>query len=336
MANPGPQKKVDLKGAAPAQAANGIGASGIGATRRLPPLNALRAFEAAARLGSLKKASEELHVTPGAVSRQVALLENDIKAKLFKRQHRRVTLTAVGAAYLEDVRIAFDQISRATARATTRLDDRELKLRSPPTFAIRWLVPRLANFHAEEQNISVQITTSHDPADFDHDDCNAAVQWSASIDPALEKHLLFEDMLFPICSADFPRPDGGFTLQSLSEQSLLDSIQRPLDWAQWFKAAGATEFELKRPMTFQSSTLTYQAALEGLGIALGQPAFCWDELKSGRLVAAYPRKVIGNSGYYLTYPKESRNLKKLRALRSWISREARTTRLRQQSEEWFR
>ncbi len=293
--------------------------------RRLPPLNALRAFEAAARHASFTLAGSELFVTAGAISRQILLLEAHLGVRLFKRQHRSVSLTRAGEAYLDGIRAAFDQIAAATARLVPADDGRLLRLKLPPTFAIRWLIPRLASLHARDETLSVQITTSHDAVDFDREDVDAAVQWSGRLPRGVDGERLFGEVLVPVCGPRFPRPEGGFTPAALSREVLMHSIQRPRDWPRWFEAAGVTDASLKRTMIFQNSSLTYQGAIEGLGIAIAQLAFVHDELKAGRLVEAHPLKAPSDMGYYLTYPAVKSGLPKIRLLRDWMVEEGRAT-----------
>jgi LysR family glycine cleavage system transcriptional activator len=293
--------------------------------RRMPPLNALRAFEAAARHASFTLAANELCVTAGAVSRQVLLLEAHLGVRLFKRQHRSVSLTRSGEAYFEGVRGAFDQIGAATERLATADDGRLLRLKLPPTFAIRWLIPRLASLHARDTSLSVQITTSHDAVDFDREDVDAAVQWALQPGRGLEGCRLFGEVLVPVCSPRFPRPRGGFTPEALAREVLMHSIQRPHDWPRWFEAAGVSSPALKRTMIFQNSSLTYQGAIEGLGVAIAQLAFVHDELKTGRLVEAHPLKAPTEMAYFLTFPAEKSGLRRLRLLRDWMAEESAAT-----------
>jgi LysR family glycine cleavage system transcriptional activator len=295
------------------------------AGRRLPPLNALRAFEAAARHGSFTLAANELCVTAGAISRQVLLLEGHLGVRLFKRQHRAVSLTRLGEAYFDSIRGALDQIRSATDRLAAPDDGRLLRLKLPPTFAIRWLIPRLASLHARDPSLSVQITTSHDAVDFDREEVDAAVQWCAGPDRGLDACRLFGEVLVPVCSPRFPRPDAGFTPEALAREVLMHSIQRPHDWRRWFETAGVTGEGLKRTMIFQNSSLTYQGAIEGLGIAIAQLAFVHEELKAGRLVEAYPLKAPTEMAYFLAYPREKARLGRIRLLREWMAEEGAAT-----------
>jgi LysR family glycine cleavage system transcriptional activator len=313
------------KGIASEKLAATIDENSSNAVRRLLPLNALRAFEAAARHASFTLAANELCVTAGAVSRQILLLEAHVGVRLFKRQHRSVSLTRLGEAYFEGIRGALEQIGAATERLAATDDGRLLRLKLPPTFAIRWLIPRLASLHARDPLLSVQITTSHDAVDFDREEVDAAVQWGARPERGLEACRLFGEVLVPVCSPRFPRPKDGFPPEALAREVLMHSIQRPHDWHRWFEAAGVTGEPLKRTMIFQNSSLTYQGAIEGLGVAIAQLAFVHEELKTGRLVEAHPLKAPTEMGYFITFPAEKAELRRIRLLRDWMAEEGAAT-----------
>jgi LysR family glycine cleavage system transcriptional activator len=299
----------------------------VNSARRLPPLNAVRAFDAAARRLSFKDAGEELNVTPGAISRHIVTLEDALGVKLFERRHRKVALTPAGEIYLGEIRPALERIALATSAVAAAMDEKVLRLKLPPTCAVRWLVPRLANFHARHPSISVQVTTSHDPVDFERDQIDAAVFWGDNVGRGLTGERLFGERLVPVCS---PRllGQGLFTPQQLTEQVLLHSFRRPDDWRRWFEAAGCKGVVLDRLLIFENSSLTYQGAIDGLGIALAQMVFITEELNSGRLVIASDHFVETPSSYYLTYPRERARLARIHALHTWISHEAWLTRER--------
>lgn len=299
----------------------------MNSARRLPPLNAVRAFDAAARRMSFKDAGEELNVTPGAISRHIVTLEETLGVKLFERRHRQVVLTAAGQVYLGEIRPALERIALATSAVAAASDENTLRLKLPPTCAVRWLVPRLANFHARHPHISVQVTTSHDPVDFERDQIDAAVFWGETVGRGLAGERLFGERLVPVCS---PRllANGRFTPRELSEQVLLHSFRRPDDWGRWFAASGCEGVVLERLLIFENSSLTYQGAIDGLGIALAQIVFVTEELSSGRLVVASDHLVETNSSYYLTYPRERARMARIHALHAWISHEAWLTRER--------
>lgn len=290
----------------------------------LPPLNAVRAFDSAARHLSFRKAAEELCVTPGAVSRQVANLEAFLGARLFVRRHRQVALTRAGKMYLADVREGLARIAQATAALDRRSNDDVLRLKLPPTFALRWLVPRLGRFHAHHPDISVQITTSHAPADFATEEVDAAVQYSTDVAKGFLGERLFEEVLVPVQHARLGA--GPCAPQDLADRVLLHSFQRPDDWQRWFAAAGVPEAEIRQSLVFENSGMTYQGAMDGLGVAMAHVAFVADELRSGRLVCPVPVRLEGKVAYCLVYPKAHARSASLRAFHRWLAHEAWLTR----------
>jgi LysR family glycine cleavage system transcriptional activator len=293
---------------------------------RLPPLNALRAFEAAARHSSFTRAADELCVTPGAVSRHVLKLEAFLGAKLFVRRHAQVELTAAGEAYLHEIREAFVRISQATtATRAAGLDERLLRIKVPPTCAARWLVPRLAHFHADHADISIQLATSHDTVDFARDDVDVAVHYGTDVAADVEAVKLFDEVLVPVCNPAVARKPAVRTPRDLARHVLLHSIRRPNDWPDWFAAAGATDIAIERTLAFENSTLTYQGAVDGLGVAIAQAAFIVDEVERGRLVTPIDVRLRSAAAYFLVFPKDKQRLRKIRLFRDWAAREATVT-----------
>jgi LysR family glycine cleavage system transcriptional activator len=295
---------------------------------RLPPLNALRAFEAAARHCSFARAADELCVTPGAVSRHVLKLEAYLGTKLFSRGHAQVELTDSGRAYLLEIREAFVRISQATTTTrTTGLNERLLRIKVPPTCAARWLVPRLAHFHAEYPDISIQLTTSHDAVDFGREDVDAAIQYGSEVGPEFVGQRLFDEVLVPVCSAAVAEQQPVLRRpRDVIRHVLLHSIRRPNDWPDWFAGAGVDDPPLDKSMAFENSTLTYQGAVDGLGVAIAQVAFVIDEIDRGRLVAPIDVRLPSELGYFLVFPREKAQLRKLRLFDEWAAAEAATTR----------
>jgi LysR family glycine cleavage system transcriptional activator len=290
------------------------------AVPKFPPLNAVRAFDAAARRLSFKEAGAELGVTPGAVSRQIDLLEQHLGVRLFERLHRQVELTASGRFFLNEIGPALLRIANASASLSVE-NENVLRIKLPPTFAIRWFVPRLARFHALNPTISVQVTTSHDPVDFEREQVDAAIYWGRQIARGLNGFRLLGETLVPVCSPSLLAAAGVATIDSddLARQMLLHSFRRPDDWRRWFIAAGLPDIELHRLLVFENSSLTYQGAIDGLGIALAQLSFVQEDLNIGRLVVANPLHVETDSAYFLTYPRERSHLRRIKALEDWIA-----------------
>lgn len=260
----------------------------------------------------------ELSVTPGAISRQIELLEEHLGVRLFDRLHRKVELTASGRLFLNEVGPALLRIANASASLSAE-DEHVLRIKLPPTFAIRWFVPRLARFHALDPTISVQVTTSHDPVDFEREQIDAAIYWGVEIGRGLGGIRLFGETLVPVCSPRLLPALGTIGFDDLARNVLLHSFRRPDDWRRWFSAAGLPEIELHRLLVFENSSLTYQGAIDGLGIALAQLAFVQDDLNTGRLVIANPLQVETETAYFLTYPRERAHLRRIKSLQDWMS-----------------
>ncbi len=283
-----------------------------------PPLNALRAFEATARAGSLTRAAAELRVTQGAVSRHVSQLEKWLGVALFVRTRRGAELTHEGETYFRGIRPAFQEIDIQTRRLMKKPDANTLRLKLPPTFAIRWLVPRLASFHADNRHIDVQITTSHQPIDFERENVDVAIHSGSQPVAGLTCHRLFGEMLLPVCSPSLfdhhPKPE---TLADLERHVLLSSMHRPNDWPDWLRAAKLPELTEKAGLQFENSALAYQAALDGLGIVMAQLAFVEDDLRSGRLVEPFDLRVPTGNAYFVVSPY-AHPPERAKAFETWI------------------
>ena len=292
-------------------------------TRRLPPLNALRAFEAAARSGNFTRAAQELFVTQGAVSRHIATLEGWLKVQLFERGRHGIRLTPAGESYFASMRVAFDQIEHGTRQLQQSPDEWLLRIKVPPTFAIRWLIPRLGRFHAQHPRIDVQITTSHKPADFDRDDIDVSIHSEPSPPVGPGYRLLFRETLLPVCAPALLRRDPPLVRPAdLAHQALLSSLNRPHDWPTWLAAAGLPDLDTRRGLTFENAAMAYQAAAEELGVMVGLFAFVRDDLASGRLVAPFDLRVPTEGGYFMAWRTHRPVPQRVRDFEHWIAAEA--------------
>jgi LysR family glycine cleavage system transcriptional activator len=291
-------------------------------TRRLPPLNALRAFEAAGRHVSFTKAAEELFVTPGAISRQIKLLEEVLGVELFERTSRDLRITDEASDYVTVLGGVFDQVDRATKRLMGAHRERSLRVHCAMTFTLRWLVPRLPLFHRLYPKREIQLATSLSPMPVNQlsmGDIDIAIQQGAGDWPGLVVHRLAGSALIPVCSPAFlERLGSPPSIEALAEQTLLHSMVRNNDWRDWLDAAGARHIDGATGLHFESSTLAYQSAIEGLGVAIGQMVLVIDDLMSGRLVA--PFDLIHDNGvaYYLTYVEHAMKKPGLVEFRDWI------------------
>ncbi|HEY0918271.1 LysR substrate-binding domain-containing protein [Devosia sp.] len=287
----------------------------------LPPLNPLHVFEVASRVGNFTHAAAELNVTQSAVSRQISILEAHLKVDLFRRGRQGVTLTAAGEEYRRMIGPAFAMIAEATAAVRDRARAKPLALLVYPTFAVKWLIPRLPLFAGEQPGIDVRVSTGTETVDFSKDGVDLAIQLVVDTDPPANSRRLFTDALQPICSPSL-LPDGKVpaTIDALLRLKLLHSRYRRDDWKDWLAAKGRPDAS-DDGMEFPSSILTYQAALEGLGVAIGQPRLVEQDIATGRLVALLPPPVERNLAYYAIWaPRKEPDIKVRRFLR-WLERQ---------------
>lgn len=294
--------------------------------RTLPPLNAARAFEAAARNSSFTGAAAELRVSQGAVSRHIGCLEQWLRVKLFTRVHRGVQLTPQGATFYNVTKSALDLLESGAAQLKRSPDENRLRLKLPPTFAMRWLVPRLARFHALHQNVDVQITTSHASADFDREDVDVSIySWPEPPRGSGYRRLLSE-ILLPVCAPSLLRRAPALRKPAdLDRHVLLCSLNRPVDWPTWVAAAKVDQVDGNRGLKFENAALALQAAVDGLGVMIAQWAFVEDDLQTGRLVAPFKLKVPTSRAYFLATNPDREKPPSLRAFEHWILSEAKAT-----------
>jgi LysR family glycine cleavage system transcriptional activator len=290
-------------------------------SRHLPPLNAVRAFEAAARCGSFTRAAQELFVTQGAVSRHVATLEDWLKVRLFERGRHGIQLTPQGQAYYASVRAGLEQIEQGTRQMQQRPDEKRLRIKLPPTFAIRWLVPRLARFHALHPDIDVQITTSHQRADFDREDVDVSIHSEPTAPQGAGYRKLFGETLLPVCAPGLLQAGPPLRVPGdLARHVLLCSMNRPNDWPTWLRAAGARGVDGNSGLKFENAALAYQAAADQLGVIVALLPFVRDDLAAGRLVEPFRLRVETEGGYWLACRPGPRP-ERIRAFEDWITAE---------------
>lgn len=289
---------------------------------KFPPLNALRTFECAGRHLSFVHAAEELNVTPGAVSRQVKVLEEWLGAPLFRRRHKQVLLTPLGRNYLQAVSEPLERIASATDRARQQDAERPIAISCYPTFALRWLVPRWGKFYDRHPEIDVQLTTTLQPVDFSRGDVDAAILVGEGAEtwPGLAAIKLADVDLLPVCN---PRlcngPDALRVPADLVRFTLLHGTPRRDDWQRWLRFAGVEGVDASGGVTFDSLNLSIQAAVEGLGVAIAVDALVTDDLAAGRLVQ--PFGPIRRSGrpFFVVFPPDRLRNRRLRAFIEWLS-----------------
>lgn len=288
----------------------------------LPPLNALRAFEAAARHGSMSLAAEELHVTAGAVSQQVKELERHFGTPLFTRKPRRIVLTEQGARLFPAVRSAFRILREASAKVRARPGMAMLTVTCTSGFASQWLLPRLARFETLHPTVEVRISASNRVMDFERDRVDLAVRHGFGHYPGLISERLVDDDLIPVCSPHLLREAGPFAAAAdLGRVTLLHDEHRH-DWALWLAAAGAPDVDPSAGPVFVDGAGAVAAAKAGRGVALVRRSMIREELSEGSLVAPFPQGVDSDLAYHLVCPPVALDREHTAAFRNWLLAEA--------------
>jgi LysR family glycine cleavage system transcriptional activator len=290
-------------------------------TRRLPSLNALKAFEAAARSESFTRAAQELHVTQGAVSHQVKALEAALGIKLFSRERQRLVMTEAGRDYLAVVRDALDRIAAGTERLMQRQSAGVLTVSISPDFAAKWLVYRLGRFAESHPEIDLRVSAAADHVDFAREDVDVAVRHGDGKWPGLDVVHLCSERLFPVCS---PKLVAGRN-RIIAASDLLKFPLLRLDdwktWTKWFAAAGVVDPVAHGPVLNRASMLI-DAAVDGQGIALARTALAAWDLINGRLVRPVDVSLKMSNTYWIVCPKATSTVPKIATFRKWLLAEA--------------
>ncbi|MCW2241124.1 transcriptional regulator GcvA [Azospirillum canadense] len=299
-------------------------------SRPLLPLGGFRAFEAAARHLSFARAAEELRVTPAAISHQVRTLEDYLGVALFRRSGRRVLLTEAGQIMLPDLRRSFDLMEAAMAQAKRLAAGGILTVSMSPSFAAKWLMPRIERFRARHPDIDLRIDADVRLVDFAANEVDIVIRYGPGRYPGLDSVLLFEEELFPVCS---PRLLSGPTplrsLADLKQQTLLHdetiNYAGPIpSWRMWLQRVGLEQaVDLTRGLRFTATVTATQAAVDGHGVLLGRSLIVADDLAAGRLVRPFAESCPAGFGYYLVHPPQVAARANLRAFVDWIMEEAR-------------
>jgi LysR family glycine cleavage system transcriptional activator len=286
--------------------------------RRLPYLNGIRAFEASARLGSFAGAAAELNVTPAAISRMVRLLEERVGVVLFERGANRLTLTAQGRAYQVGLTPILDALAYLTEQVKSHSGHQVLTVGVGPTFAVRWLIPRLAALSEVAPDLEVRITTGGAAAAFS-DDWTCGIRLGKGNWPGLIAERLFSADLVPVCTPSLAQHLS--TPASLKRAVLLRVAHAGEDWPLWLEAAGHKDIVATGPI-FEYYDHALKAASDGLGVALGIRPYIDDDLKDGRLVAPFTLTVPKGSEWYLIFKELRRGDPALTTFRRWIGQAA--------------
>ncbi|HRD76211.1 MAG TPA: transcriptional regulator GcvA [Hyphomicrobiaceae bacterium] len=296
----------------------------------LPPLNALRAFEAAARHLSLTKAAEELHVTPAALSHQVRGLEEALGVRLFQRLPRALALTDAGRKLLPGLSSGFSQIRQAVALVQETGGGRVLVVSTPPGFTSKWLAPRLHRFLTANPDIEVRVSSTLKNADFETDGVDVAVRnlrHSQPVDQSLFSEHLVDLGLVPVCSPAFlaahpelVSPSDLAKVPLVHDNQMAGRLDNP-GWPEWLAAAGVDGVSLGHGVKFNSADHALEAALEGAGVLLAHSVLASDDLKVGRLVSPFPMTIAMRRSFRIVCPIGHETRANIRTFRDWIHAE---------------
>jgi LysR family transcriptional regulator, glycine cleavage system transcriptional activator len=293
--------------------------------RPLPPLNALRAFEAAARLSSFAKAADELAVTPAALSHQMKSLEDHLGVALFHRRARGIMLTDAGRQLYPGVHGAFEGLRSAVARLTARDTGRVLVISAGPGFTAKWLAPRLYRFVEAHPEIDARVSASAVPVDFEADDIDIAIRVSLGDHPGLHVERLMEERMLPLCS---PRllegPNALTSPEGLAHTTLIHVDLPPpfpqgATWAHWAEQAGITTLDTERGLRFNVVDHALDAAIAGAGVVLGHKVIASYDIAARRLVCPFgPELPMFGRHYHLLCANGAQSRPKIRAFRDWL------------------
>jgi LysR family glycine cleavage system transcriptional activator len=289
--------------------------------RRLPPLNGLRAFEAAARLLSFTRAAAELSVTQSAVSHQIRGLEERLGVPLFKRMPGALVLSETGEALLPIVTDAFDRLAEGVASVIEHEVKGVLTVNVSPSFAVKWLAPRLGHFRERFPGIELHLLTSNYYTDFAREGVDAAIRHGVGPWPGLRADRFLDDEVYPVCSPALLEGEHPIREPAdLQHHVLLDLINRPY-WPRWLAAAGVPDLKPRDMILFDDIGFGLEAAAIGMGVAMGRSTILGDDLHHGRLVRPLALAMPGRYGFHLVCPEAIANRPKIARLRAWLKEE---------------
>jgi LysR family glycine cleavage system transcriptional activator len=285
----------------------------------MPSIGALQAFEAAVRLSSFSEAARELNLTQAAISRQIAHLEEQLGLKLFDRVRQRVQPTAAGRFYAGEVRDLLARLAAVTAKAIAFRDTGgSLDLAVLPSFATRWLIPRMPDFFARHRDVQVNFATRVRAVDFRRESVDAAIMHGRPGGTGLEWHLIMRETLVVVAAPDLVRRSGLAGAADLTRVPLLVQETRPDAWDRWFAAAGIEHGRGAGSLVFEQFLLVIRAAVSGLGVALVPDFLARDEIAAGELVRLDVAALDSDGGYYLVFPAANAGIPPLQALKAWL------------------
>jgi LysR family glycine cleavage system transcriptional activator len=291
--------------------------------RRLPPLNALKAFEAAARSESFTRAAEELFVTQGAVSHQVKLLEATLGIKLFNRERQRLLITDAGREYLNVVRDAFDRIAAGTERIVQRQNAGVLTVSTSPDFAAKWLVHRLGRFAEAHPDIDLRVSATMHHVDFAREEVDVAVRHGDGNWDGLDAVRLCSEQLFPVCSPKLMSGRNRIAKPSdMLKFPLLHLDEDRKAWSKWFDAAGVADTKMSHGLMLNRASMLIDAAVDGQGVALARTTLAAWDLINGRLAKPFDLSLKLSKTYWIVCPRATSTKPKIATFRDWLLAEA--------------
>lgn len=287
-----------------------------------PSFSSLTAFVTVGRHKSFRRASEELLLTPGAVSQKIKSFEDQLGAKLFHRTNRDVSFTAKGKTYYDAVAPLIQEISKVTHDTFGKSEKQSIVISVMPAFALRWLIPRLESFYVKFPELTVNINASAQLTDFAVDEVDLAIRHGLGNYPGLHSVKLFSEGLVPVCSPKLIGSDcGKLNFQDLKSFTLLhDAIGQ--DWNLYLKACGADSVDPFRGPKFDGDNLMIQAAIEGHGVTLARRSLVQDAIDVGKLIVPLDHKMPSDFAYYAVYPKKSANVTSVRIFKDWLVEQA--------------
>lgn len=284
---------------------------------RLPPFSALRCTEAVTRLGSVTRAAAELEVTQSAVSRQIIEFEKALGATLFIRDRGRLKPTVAGQRLSNEIARAFEMIADAVDSVKVRSIDVSLTLSMVPSFATKWLAPRLDTFLSQFPAIALSIKAAQQPAEFVHEAVDAELRYGKGDWPGMEAVPLGSESIVPVCSPRYASSLGLVVPRDLSRAVLLHG-ESPVDWTHWARHVGVDYNQQQPGLHFMDDAALIEAAASGLGIALARSVLVMDDIHSGRLVAPFKQSIASPYRYWFVWPRDAKNNPAREAFLSWI------------------
>lgn len=294
-------------------------------SRKLPPLNAVRAFEAASRHVSFTKAAAELSVTHGAISRQVALLESWLGSSLFRRTASQLALTDAGRLYATEVTALLDRLAVISANLLASARPTVLNVSAPPTFTMRWLLPRLSQFQRMRPDVEIRLTTSLAPVNFSDNGYDIAIRGAhAPLHGCLSQPFMTE-LIVPICHVDLLARNGLREPCDLASQTLISYATEPYTWAEWLAAVGQPDQQGANVLSFEQMFFALQAAAEGLGVVLVPLFLVLDDIVAGRLCAPFGLTGAKKRRYFANAALASPKRRIVGEFCDWLVREGQAT-----------